>query len=156
MTVHFVGAGPGAPDLLTLRGRPVPGVARRQTLAAAMDPKTGAVPIWIGLSGPDQTLTLLLQPQAVRSPHLWRAPALRKGLELLLHPGMGPGGLLWRRDGDWTSMDHSAAWGLERFTTPLHWQIGERPDGSEPFAGSDLQVGIEALSLAPVTQGQSV
>ncbi|WP_139103106.1 metallophosphoesterase [Pararhodobacter sp. CCB-MM2] len=136
--------------LLSVAGQPEPGVAQRQTLACAVEPDTGVVPIWIGLSGPDQRLTVLLQPQVGRSPHLWRGPALGDGLELLLHPGMGPGGLLWRRDGAWTSLEHTAPWGLERFPTPLRWQVGARPDGSEAFVGRDLSVTIEALAIDPV------
>lgn len=136
--------------LLSLRGLPKPGAAFRQTLAAAVDPDSGAVPISIGLSGPDQRLTILLQPQAGRSPHLWRGPALGDGMDLLLHPGMGPGGLLWRSGGAWTSLDHTAPWGLERLTAPLDWQIGARPGGTEPFTGMDLEVRIRGVTLDPV------
>ena len=61
----------------------------------------------------------------------------------MLHPGMGPGGLLWRpaEVGSWTSLDGASAWGLERLAWPERHRIGETPAGDMPFAGSSLAVG---------------
>jgi hypothetical protein len=54
----------------------------------------------------------------------WHGPVLDLSqpaqIEMLLHPGMGPGGLLYRqnRSDSWSSMSTSSAVGLEAFTWP--------------------------------------
>ncbi len=98
-------------------------------LSAAAE--NGALPgVWLGLAGVDRRLTVLLSPQANRSPHRWLGPALPRGrtvrLQFALHSGMGPGGLLWRWNDDapWSSMLGASAWGPERLAWRGDWRIG--------------------------------
>ncbi|MEM1399236.1 MAG: metallophosphoesterase, partial [Pseudomonadota bacterium] len=86
------------PELIHLTIRCTPrgsDLGRRQTVLTATDPQTGESPIWIGLAGPTQQLTIILQPFPGQSPHYWLGPAMEEGkpcqIELLLHAGMGPG-----------------------------------------------------------------
>jgi hypothetical protein len=127
-----------------------PGTSAAQTLLAASDP--GLLPaLWIGMRGPQQKLTVLLGAQAGRSPHLWHGPAVRPGipfdLEVLIHCGMGPGGLLWRAGGSWSSLTGASAWGAERLAWPAAWSVGHGARGAadEPFAGGDLAVATATL-----------
>ena len=92
----------------------------------------GTLPgFWLGIAGVDRRLAVLLSPQANRSPHRWLGPALPAGRELsiqvALHSGMGPGGLLWRWNDDapWSSMLGASAWGPERLAWSGDWLIGE-------------------------------
>ena len=91
----------------------------------------GALPtLWLGVSGARQELTLLLSPQANRSPHRWRGPRLPTQqpfrIQFGIHSGMGPGGLLWRwQDGDpWSSMIGASPWGAERLPWSHQWTSG--------------------------------
>ena len=76
-----------------------PGTSTAQTFLSAFRPGIRA-PLWIGLRGPEQRLTVILEPEPGRSPHYWHGPFLTAGasfdIQLLIHPGMGPGGLLYR------------------------------------------------------------
>jgi hypothetical protein len=143
-----------APDryvAFRLTGRAAPaGISSAQTLLSAFDP--GRLPaLWIGLRGPQQKLTVLLGPELRRSPHLWHGPGLEPDapfdLHLLIHPGMGPGGLLWRvgADGPWSSLTGASAWGAERLVWPDRWSIGQSTRGAdhEPFRGCDLKVAMQ-------------
>ncbi|HEY8599669.1 MAG TPA: metallophosphoesterase [Thermomicrobiales bacterium] len=119
-----------------------------QTLLAGWEPGPGLSPLWIGLLGREQRLGILLSPQAGRSPHLWHGPTFAPGesftVQVAIHTGMGPGGLLWRRDDNapWSSLTAAASWGAERLTWPTRWSVGhEREEPTEqPFRGSGLQV----------------
>ena len=159
------------PIVLAFSGRAAPaGTAARQTLLCGAD-EDGSTPLWIGLTGPAQRLAVLLQPEAGRSPHLWLGPGVEAGapfdLHLMLHPGMGPGGLLWRPAGQerWTSLDGASAWGLERLAWPERHRIGATPAGDLPFAGGSLAVGwsrchdggeqLEAAHLPPPVRQSS-
>lgn len=120
------------------------GLGARQTLLAAVADNAGDMPLWIGLSGQDQRLMIALQPTPGRSPHQWLGPTVQPGalfaFDLMLHPGMGPGGLLWRQAGQshWTSMDGASPWGLERLTWPGRLVLGQDTNGGAIFRGARL------------------
>jgi hypothetical protein len=73
---------------------------------------------------------LALPGQGVRR---WRGPAIDFAdpapLQLAFHPGMGPGGILWRwTDKDaWSSMESASASGLEAF----RWPAEIEPNGAD-------------------------
>lgn len=121
--------------------------AAPQTLLAAHDGVSPA-PLWIGLRGADQRLTVVIGPEPGRSPHYWLGPALPPGrpfdIELLIHAGIGPGGILWRErgGGGWSSLDAASPWGTERLAWPARWSVGHGPRDArdEPFAGASLAV----------------
>lgn len=123
------------------------GTSTIQTLLSAFQPGVRA-PLWIGLSGPAQRLTVILEPEPGRSPHYWLGPALDAGapfdIQLLVHPGMGPGGLLYRlaADAPWSSLSAASAWGAERLDWPHRWSIGHGQEGpgDRAFLGSNLAV----------------
>jgi hypothetical protein len=118
-----------------------------QTLLSAFRPDL-QVPLWIGLRGIDQRLTVIVGPEARRSPHYWFGPAVAAGapfdLQLVIHAGMGPGGFLWRSAGEkrWSSLDAASAWGAERLVWPQRWSIGHAARGpaDQPFRGSTLTI----------------
>jgi hypothetical protein len=118
-----------------------------QTLFSAHD-IDGNTPMWIGLRGIEQRLTVIIGPEARRSPHYWCGPAVSPGmpfdLTLLVHAGMGPGGLLCRSgdDGRWSSLAAASAWGAERLDWPECWSIGQgaRGGADQPFRGTELVV----------------
>ena len=118
-----------------------------QTLLAGWDPGPGLSPLWIGLLGREQRLGALLSPQAGRSPHLWYGPTFAPGepftIQVAIHTGMGPGGILWRRDDNapWSSLTAAASRGAERLTWPTRWSVGhDREEPTDrPFRGSGLQ-----------------
>ncbi|MEM7131813.1 MAG: hypothetical protein AAF702_36200 [Chloroflexota bacterium] len=120
----------------------------RQTLLSAWNEGTGLAPLWIGLAGIENRLSILLAPTPGRSPHLWTGPALQADqpfdIQVALHGGMGPGGVLWRWDDDkpWSSLHGSSAWGVERLSWPSFWSIGrgQRGETDFPFLGHELRV----------------
>ena len=122
-----------------------------QTLFSAFN-RDSIAPIWLGLRGPRQTLTLILGRDPSRSPHYWLGPDLAPGqsfdIDIALHAGMGPGGVLYRMHGDhgWTSFDAASVTGLERLVWPAQWSVGHGQGGAadRPFTGRGLQVGIAA------------
>lgn len=124
-----------------------PGTSTVQTFLSAFRPGIRA-PLWIGLSGPEQRLTAILEPEPGRSPHYWHGPSFKAGasfdIQLLVHPGMGPGGLLYRlaTDAPWSSLSAASAWGAERLDWPGHWSIGHGQGGPEDraFLGRNLAV----------------
>ncbi|ACM25850.1 metallophosphoesterase family protein [Rhizobium rhizogenes] len=137
---------------LRIRGlMPEEAHAPAQTLFSAFNPDSIA-PLWLGLRGPRQTLTVILGRDPGRSPHYWLGPDLAAGqpfdLDIVLHAGMGPGGALYRMHGDtrWTSFDAASATGLERLVWPSQWSVGHGQGGAadRPFMGSGLQVSIAA------------
>ena len=105
-------------------------------------------PLWIGLRGPDQRLTAILHHEPGRSPHYWLGPRVRRGdqfdIEIMLHSGMGPGGIMYRTTGErgWTSMSAASPWGLERLGGSREWSVGHCGDGASarPFKGTELTV----------------
>ncbi len=141
----------GAPDSdrivgLRFTGRSAPaGDGSAQTLLAAFD-SGGQPPLWIGLRGPEQRLTVIVGPEARRSPHYWTGPAVAAhatfDLRLLLHAGMGPGGILCCGGDDrrWSSLVAASAWGMERLAWPRHWSVGHamRGPADQAFRGEML------------------
>ncbi|MDF1791333.1 MAG: hypothetical protein P1U88_05445 [Thalassobaculaceae bacterium] len=122
--------------------------ARAQTLLEGTAAGSAMAPLWIGLSGPDQRLLVVLGSAPGRSPHTWYGPPLAPGamfdLQVALHGAMGPGGLLWRPDGDapWSTLRGASAQGLERAAPVLGWTLGHTsvaPD-DRPFLGSELRI----------------
>jgi hypothetical protein len=119
-----------------------------QTLLSGWNPGPELAPLWIGLRGYEHRLSVLLSPTPGRSPHLWQGPRLPAGapfsLQLVIHTGMGPGGLLWRWNDatPWASCTVASPWGAERLTWPVCWSIGydQRGPADCPFRGADLQV----------------
>jgi hypothetical protein len=108
---------------------------RPEMLVAALSTDDGLAPIWVGLTGVDRRLTVTLSPARGRSPHYWFGPALGTGpleveLDVALHRGMGPGGVMWRRPsagrrpGQWSSLTSASPWGLERLDWPERWLTG--------------------------------
>jgi hypothetical protein len=129
----FAGVTPAhpAPRLLALelRGHAGHDSGARLLLSAEAE---GRLPlVWIGLRGPERRLCVILAAAPGRSPSYWFGPALPAhepfSLQLLLHGGMGPGGILWRADeaSPWNSLRSAAAWGPERIDWPARWQVGE-------------------------------
>ena len=120
----------------------------RQTIIAAHSAGGGEAPLWIGLAGVRRQLTVMLQPVPGRSPHYWLGPELGPDgpfdIELMVHPHMGPGGLLWRPAGgsDWTGLTGSSAWGAERLVWPDWCCVGRRSGAADaqPFRGRGLKV----------------
>ena len=118
-----------------------------QTLLAGLHAGRRA-PLWIGLSGPLQRLTVILEPEPGRSPHYWLGPAVTADapfdIQLLVHPGMGPGGLLYRLEADapWSSLSSASAWGAERLDWPERFSVAHGPAGphDRAFLGRDLAV----------------
>lgn len=123
----------------------VPGTSTAQTFLSAFRPGIRA-PLWIGLRGPEQRLTAILEPEPGRSPHYWHGPSLEAGasfdIQLLIHPGMGPGGLLYRlaTDAPWSSLSAASAWGAERLDWPGQCSVGHGQGGPEDraFLGRNL------------------
>ncbi len=121
--------------------------AQAQTLLSAWSADAGLAPLWIGLTGPSQRLTVLIAPTAGRSPHAWFGPNVRSdgpfALQVALHADMGPGGVLWRESDDapWNSLDGASAWGPDRLVRPAHWSVGSGKGGGidRPFVGPDLK-----------------
>jgi hypothetical protein len=107
-------------------------------------------PIWIGLRGEEQRLTVIVCNEPGRSPHYWNGPKIEADqpfdLHLTLHAGMGPGGILFRRAADhpWSSMSTASAWGLERLRASDYWNVGHANGGptDRPFKG----VGLSAFA----------
>jgi hypothetical protein len=122
--------------------------AEAQTLLCGRNPGAALTPLWIGLLGGEQRLGVLLSPAPGRSPHLWHGPTLPPGepfcLQVAIHAGMGPGGLLWRRDdkAPWSSLAAASPWGAERLAWPERWSVGysQRGPDDRPFRGGDLRV----------------
>lgn len=125
-----------------------PNDGRPQTLLSGWDSGWGLAPLWIGLRGQEQRLSILLSPTPGRSPHLWQGPQIEAqtsfSVQLAIHTGMGPGGLLWRWHAGqpWSSCLAASPWGAERLVWPAYWSIGHAQHGpaDRPFRGEELQV----------------
>jgi hypothetical protein len=127
-----------------------------QTLLCGWNEGPALAPLWIGLLGRERRLAALLAPAPGRSPHLWHGPSLPAGepfsIQMAIHTGMGPGGLLWRPDdeGSFSSLTAASPWGAERLVWPERWSIGhgQQGAGDRPFRGKGLQVAWHEQSLA--------
>lgn len=123
--------------------------APEQTLFTAYSPEVIA-PIWLGLRGLKQTLTLVVGRQPGRSPSYWFGPDLPADsdfdLHVALYPEMGPGGILYRKHGEtaWTSFKAATATGIENVRWPSSWNLGHGQHGSgdRPFKGHGLTVNV--------------
>ncbi|MGK9231361.1 metallophosphoesterase [Inquilinus limosus] len=131
-------------------GRAAPaGTSAAQTLVSAFDPGSLA-PLWIGLRGPRQILTVILGREPGRSPFYWHGPALTPegsfDIRLLLHPDIGPGGIMCRFDGEtgWSSLAAASASGIERLDWPGRWSVGhgQRGPADRRFRGTGLKVSM--------------
>ncbi len=130
------------------RVRGTPGVTGGdQTLLAGWQIWEGPVALWIGLTGDPQRLAVQLVPEPGRGAQRWDGPTLPSGtpfdLEIALHSGMGPGGVLVRSPGEaWSSLRSSANRGAERMAWPEHWDVGRSQSGPahNPFRGDVLSV----------------
>ncbi len=99
------------------------------------------------LSGPEPRLHVGL---VVEHPYAqqWSGPTLKPGepfdLQVAIHPGMGPGGILWRADeqSPWSSMTSESPRGAERAGWTIQWKVGHNVCGPEdrPFTGDDLSI----------------
>jgi hypothetical protein len=137
---------------LRFRGRAAAaGSGAMQTLLATHRPGELS-PLWIGLRGHAQRLTVILASEPGRSPHYWIGPRLAAGepfdLRLVLHAGMGPGGIMCQRGPDdaWQSCSAASAWGLERLRPAQAWSIGNggEPDRA-PFQGDALAAALAVM-----------
>ena len=126
--------------------------ASAQTIFTAFGP--GAIaPIWLGLRGPAQTLTVIVGRDPGRSPAYWLGPDLAVGaafdIHVRIYPDMGPGGLLYRHHDDvrWSSFNAATARGVEGLSWPERWGIGHGQGGPEdrPFRGAALSVQIAQM-----------
>ena len=98
---------------------------------------------------------VILEPEPGRSPHYWVGPPVTADapfdIQLLVHPGIGPGGLLYRLSGDdrWTSLSAASAWGAERLDWPDDWSLGhgQQGPGDRAFLGRDLAITAATFDL---------
>lgn len=119
-----------------------------QTLLAGWDDRPVPAPFWIGLLGRECRLAVLLSRDSGRSPGYWLGPSLHTNepftFQLAIHTGMGPGGVLWRRDdGDsWSSLPSASSQAPKRLVWPIRWGIGHDQRGplDRPFRGRELRV----------------
>jgi hypothetical protein len=78
---------------------------------------------------------------------MWYGPVLAPGqafsIQVALHIGLGPGGMLWRHDdgSPLSSLTGVSAWGAERLPSITNWQAGSSGrQGDRPFRGQNLRV----------------
>jgi hypothetical protein len=133
---------------LHFSGRAAAGVSGIQTLLST--PGDGEMPpLWIGLRGQEQRLTVIINRDPGRSPHYWCGPKVEPGqffaIDLMLHRGMGPGGIMYETaDHRWSSMPSASPWGLERLRPWEEWFIGHAGGGhcDQPFRGVGLKASV--------------
>jgi hypothetical protein len=86
-------------------------------------------------------------------------PGKEFGVQLLVHTGMGPGGVMYRLDGDdrWSSLAAASPWGAERLTWPERWSVGHGHGGphDRPFLGLDLEASMTIGSVQSVRSANS-
>jgi hypothetical protein len=144
----LLAGGPHGDRIVALRftGLSVPaGGGSAQTLLSAFRPGLQA-PLWIGLRGVGQRLTVIVGPEPHRSPHYWHGPAVPPAapfdIRLVIHTGMGPGGFIYSvgKDEKWSSLAAASPWGAERLSWPECWCVGraQRGPNDQAFRGSAL------------------
>lgn len=120
-----------------------------QTLFSAFSPDAIA-PLWLGLRGPGQTLTVIAGWDPGRSPSYWLGPNLAADRDFDIHvalcPHMGPGGVLYRCHDDprWSSFSAATDAGLAQSAWPSQWSVGHGQAGAtdRPFKGPSLRVSV--------------
>jgi hypothetical protein len=125
-------------------------------------------PMWIGMRGEAQRLTVIVHNEPGRSPHYWNGPKVEAGrpfdIHLKLHAGMGPGGILFKLAADrpWSSMSAASAWGAQPLGQmeyrPRQWRPGRsaiQRSWAHRFRGrlESTPAAVEvAISLPPSTK----
>lgn len=132
-----------------IRGTTVDQISgQKQTLISACSDGGQHEVFWLGLSGVNQKLTVMLQPQLGRSPHYWFGEELgsskKFNIQIALHSGMAAGGIMYRTNeqASWSSMLSSSAWGVERLEWPKDWCVGYDFSQSLPFLGDSLKINV--------------
>ena len=131
------------------------GTMESQTLLCGWNDSEPSTTFWAGLEGGSNRLTVRLLPESGGSAEVWIGPTLAPGqpfqFELLLHGGMGPGGVLFRRGepDKWSSLQSGSTRGLERLVWPPSWCLGNGESGStdRPFLGQNLRLECQEVSL---------
>jgi len=119
-----------------------------QTLLCGWRPEQETADVWVGFDGNPARLTVRLLTGSKLGVQTWEGAALEPraqfDFQIALHPGMGPGGILYRRDDSapWSSLNSISPKGAEDLTWPNKWSIGRRFGNSadQPFLGGDLQI----------------
>lgn len=159
VTGHYPASGPACLVAVQCRGISASSGGEPQTLLAGWNTGPALPALWMGLTGPDNQLTVLIAPQAGRSPHLWYGPCLGRGerfeLQVLIHTGMGPGGIMWRPAdaAPWSSLMGASPWGAERLEWPHVWGVGHGKRGATDsrFRGGTLQIQWHSCLSDPPT-----
>jgi len=122
--------------------------AAPQTLLCGWRPEQDATDVWVGFDGNPARLTVRLLTGSKLGVQTWEGASFKSeaqfDFQLALHPGMGPGGILYRRDDSapWSSLISTSPKGAEDLTWPCKWAIGRRygNDSDQPFFGEGLQI----------------
>jgi hypothetical protein len=130
-----------------------------QTLLCGFDVQEGPPTVWIGFESGSRQLSVRLLPQPGTGPQSWRGPHLARGdtfdLTVALHPGLGPGGVLWRLadQAPWNSLTSQGSRGAERLAWPGLWGLGGALNGpaDSPFRGDQLSLQIAVRPLPEVS-----
>ena len=133
------------------------GSGESQTLLSGWDENEGPHIFWVGLTDSDQRLEVRMVPKAGDGDRVWRGPSLGTGgplnLQLLVHTGMGPGGIMYRtaETAPWSSLVTNTSRGADAMMWPARWAVGNSMSGPNhlPFRGQNLQVRwhVEPLRL---------
>ena len=108
------------------------GTSGVQTLLAAFHPGVLA-PLWVGLRGRDQRLTVTIRPHPAPQSAILAGPALRAGepfdIQILLHADMGPGGIMYRSvsDAAWSSLEFGVRLGRRTDRLAIAMECWSRP-----------------------------
>ena len=103
--------------------------SKQTILYSSNNPEEDMPQIWIGLTGIEKRLTILINPTQGRSPRHWYGPILKDkhkvDLDLILHKGMGPCGILWKmtEEENWSSCLNANVRGLENLPWIENWHI---------------------------------
>ena len=117
-----------------------------QTLMSGWDDEGRPSPVWVGLLGRDRRFAVLLSPAPGRSPRYWLGPVIPPNepfsIQLAFHGNMGPGGVLWRMDDKWSSLETTSSQGLGLLSLPRQWCVGHDKGGvsDRPFLGHELRI----------------
>lgn len=137
---------------------PAAPVDEEQTLLCGFEVQEGPPTVWIGFESGSRQLTVRLLPRPGTSPQVWRGPRLQRGADfsvtVALHPGLGPGGILWRapETAPWNSLTSTGSRGAEGLAWPSLWSLGGSLNGpgDSPFRGGPLDLAIAIQPLPPI------